>query len=172
MEFTVSDIPMEVKWAMATKGLTGALSAHLNALYGVVGKEKYAEIVREIWALIGQGCAEGVKAMGLATETAKLVGEAGATFCMCAMGPEYKIEELGTDDDKTVMKIVECPWKNRMDEFGITNDVLSDCDAVFWQHFVQALNPNVVMRHGKQMHRGDSHCEWIFEKRSGVAQAA
>jgi hypothetical protein len=108
--------------------------------------------------------------MGLPTETAKAVAEAGATFCMCAMGPEYKIEELATNDDKAVMKIVECPWKNRMDEFGITNDVLSDCDAVFWQHFVKALNPNVVMKHGKQMHCGDSYCEWIFEKRGGVLQ--
>lgn len=166
MKFKVSHIPLEEKWAMATQGLTGALSAHLNALHSVVGKERYAEIVGEIWALLGQGCAEQVKAMGMSGETAKLVGEAGATLCMCAMGPEYKIEELEANDHRTVMKITECPWKNRMDEFGIDNDVLSDCDAVFWKHFVKTLNPEVTMRHGKQMHRGDSHCEWIFEKRA------
>lgn len=165
MEFTVNQIPLETKWALATQGLTGALSVHLSALYDVLGKERYAVLVREIWGQLGQGCAEGVKAMGLSTETAKLLGEAGATFCMCAMGPEYKLEQLASSDDRTVMKVVQCPWHNRMKECGIQHDVLSDCDAAFWQEFVLALNPEVVMRHGKQMHRGDAYCEWIFEKR-------
>lgn len=168
MKFTVNHIPLESKWAMATQGLTGALSAHLNALYAILGKARYAETVREIWAMLGQGCAEGAMSMGLPRETARQVAQAGATFCMCAMGPELKIEEHCAGDDRAVMKIVECPWKNRMDESGITNDVLTDCDAVFWQHFVKTLNPEVIMRHGKQMHRGDSYCEWIFEKRCGA----
>ncbi len=55
MEFKVNHIPAETKWAMATKGLTGALAAHLNAIYSVVGKEKYVEIIRQIWSQIGQG---------------------------------------------------------------------------------------------------------------------
>lgn len=166
MKFSVDHIPMESKWTMATQGLTGALSAHLNALHAVLGKVKYAETVREIWAMLGQGCAEGAKSMELPRKTASQVAQAGAIFCMCAMGPELKVEEYCAGDDRTVMRIVECPWKNRMDELGITNDLLTDCDAVFWQHFVKTLNPEVVMHHGKQMHRGDAYCEWIFKKKS------
>lgn len=165
MEFKVEQIPLKTKWAMATKGLTGALSAHLSALYDSVGEQKYAEIIRQIWAQIGQGCAEEIRSLGMTGENAKSVGEAGATMCMCAMGPEYKIEVVEASEDRTVMKIIECPWKNRMSEFGISNDLLSACDVAFWDNFVKGLNPNITMRHGKQMHLGAPYCEWIFEKR-------
>lgn len=163
MEFKVNQIPAETKWFMAAKGLTGALTAHLNALYNVVGKEKYVEIIRQIWTQIGQGSADEIQSLGMKGDDAKSVGEAGVTMCMCAMGPEYKIEEIETFEDRTVMKITECPWKNRMNEFGVSHDLLSACDTAFWDSFVRNLNPNVTMKHGKQMHKGDSYCEWIFE---------
>lgn len=41
---------------------------------------------------------------------------------------------------------------------------MSACDTAFWKQFVGTLNPSIKMRHGKQMHNGDSYCEWIFEK--------
>jgi L-2-amino-thiazoline-4-carboxylic acid hydrolase len=163
MEFKVDQIPVEKKWAMATKDLIGALSAHLNAIYSVVGKEKYGETIRQIWTQIGQGSAEEIKSLGMTGDNAKSAAEAGATMCVCAMGPEYKIEEVEASEDRTVMKITECPWNNRMNEFGISHDLLSACDLVFWEHFVKTLNPSIKMRHGKQMHRGDPYCEWIFE---------
>ena len=79
------------------------------------------------------------------------------------MGPEYKIEQLEASEDKAVMKITQCPWNNRMNEFGIAHDLLSACDIAFWKNFVENLNPNITMRHGKQMHLGAPYCEWIFE---------
>lgn len=163
MEFKVEQIPAETKWGMATKGLTGALAAHMNAIYSLAGKEKYEEIIRQIWGQIGQGSAEEIKASGMAVENAKMVGEAGVTVCICAMGPEYKIEQVEATEDRTVMKITECSWKNRMNELGISHDLLSACDIAFWENFVKNLNPNVTMRHGKQMHLGAPYCEWIFE---------
>ncbi|MHC1728237.1 MAG: L-2-amino-thiazoline-4-carboxylic acid hydrolase [Syntrophobacteraceae bacterium] len=163
MEFKAGQIPFETKWAMAAKGLTGALYAHLNALYDSVGKEKYVEIVRQIWSKIGQGCAEEVQFLGITGDSAKSIAEAGLMMCTCAMGPEYKMEVIEASEDRTAIKILECPWKNRMNEFGIPHDLLSACDVAFWDHFVKGLNPNVTMRHGKQMHRGDPYCEWIFE---------
>ena len=163
MEFKVNQIPVETKWAMATKGLTGALSAHLNAIYSIAGKEKYVEIIRQIWTQIGQGSAVEIQSLGMTGDNAKSVGEAGVTMCMCAMGPEYQIEEVEASEDRTVMKITECPWNNRMNELGISHDLLSACDIAFWNHFVKSLNPNVTMKHGKQMHLGDPYCEWIFE---------
>ncbi len=163
MTLNVDQIPLETKWSMAAKGLTGALTAHLNALHGIVGKEKYAKIIREIWTQIGQGSAGQVQSLGLNSDNANAVAKAGATMCMCAMGPEYTIGEVESTKDRTVMQITACPWKNRMDEFGATQDLLSACDTAFWNSFVKSLNPNVTMRHGKQMHRGDAYCEWIFE---------
>lgn len=163
MEFKVDQITAEIRWAIATKGLTGALTAHLHALYGLAGKEKYPEIMRQIWTPIGQASAELVKSLGMPGDSAKSAAEAGAAMCICAMGPEYAIEEIVVSTDKTFMKITECPWWNRMKEFGIAADLLSPCDLVFWDSFIKTLNPDVTMKHGKQMHLGDPYCEWIFE---------
>lgn len=164
MKFDATQVPAETKWAMATKGLTGALAAHLNALYSLAGKQKYTEIVSRIWNQIGRGSAEEVKSLGMAGDNAKSAAEAGVAMCICAMGPEYRIEEIEASEDKAIMKITECPWWNRMKEFGISHDLLTPCDIAFWKHFVRSLNPNITMRHGKQMHRGDPYCEWIFKK--------
>ncbi|MDD5641500.1 MAG: L-2-amino-thiazoline-4-carboxylic acid hydrolase [Syntrophales bacterium] len=162
MEFRVDQIPAETKWSIATKGLTGALAAHLHLLYNLTGKEKYSEMLRQIWTQIGQASGELAKSLGLAGDDAKSAAEAGAAICICAMGPEYAIEEMVVSPDKTVMKISECPWWNRMKELEISPDLLSACDLAFWDSFLKTLNPGVTMKHGKQMHRGDPYCEWIF----------
>jgi len=112
---------------------------------------------------MGHDSAAAVQSPRMAGANAKSIVEAGAMICMCSMGPEYKMEVLEAAENRTVIKILECPWKNRMNEFGIPHDLLSTCDAAFWDHFVKDLNSNVAMRHGKQMHRGDAYCEWIFE---------
>ena len=166
MSFKTAQASPETKWAIATKGLIGALTAHLNAIYSIAGKQKYAEIVGEIWNQIGQGSAEEIKSLGRTGDNAKSVAETGVEICICAMGPEYRIEEIEASEDKAIMKITECPWWNRMKEFRISHDLLTACDIAFWKHFVRTLNPNISMRHGKQMHRGDPYCEWIFEKKA------
>jgi L-2-amino-thiazoline-4-carboxylic acid hydrolase len=131
MTIKVNQISFEKKWALATKGLTGALTAHLNALFIAVGKENYVKMIRQIWTEIGQGSAAQIQSMDMKTDNAKLVAEAGVTMCICAMGPEYKIEEVEASENRTVMKVTECPWKNRMNEFGISDDLLSACDITF-----------------------------------------
>lgn len=163
MKSKVDQIPLENKWAMATKGLTGALAVHLNAIYDALGEEKYSEIIHDIWAQLGKETAEQVKLSGVTVENAKSLGEIGATTCICSMGPEYTIEQIEASEDRTVMKITECPWKNRMNELEISHDLLSACDVAFWDNFTKSLNPDITMKHGKQMHRGDAYCEWIFE---------
>ena len=162
MEFKVDQIPAETKWAIATKGLTGALTAHLHLLYSLAGKEKYPEILRQIWTQIGQGSAELAKLLDMPGNGAKSA-EAGAAVCICVLGPEYAIEEIAVSADKTIMKITQCPLWNRMKESGLSPDLLSACDLAFWDSFMATLNPGVTMKHGKQMHRGDPYCEWIFE---------
>lgn len=165
MTVKVDQVSFETKWGMAAMGLTNALTAHLNTIYNLVGRERYAGIVRDLWALMGKATAEGSADLGLTGEDARSVARAGATMCICSMGPELKIEEIEAGEDRTIMKITGCPWKNRMVESGISHDLLTPCDVAFWKHFVKHINPNVTMKHGKQMHRGDPYCEWIFETR-------
>jgi hypothetical protein len=163
MEFNVDQIPADTKWAMATKGLTGALTAYGNVMYNMAGKEKYNEIIGQIWSQIGQASAEMAKSSNMKGENAQAAAEAFAATVMIAMGPEYKIEEIEASEDKTVMKVTECPWLKRMSEFGISEDLLTAGDNAFCKNFIEGLNPNITMKHGLRMHLGDSYCEWIFE---------
>ena len=163
MEFNVDQIPAEKRWAMATKGLTGALTAFKNVMFSMARKEKYNEIIGQIWGQIGQTSAEMAKSSGMKRENAKSAAEAFASIAMIAMGPKYKIEEIEASENKAVMKVTECPFWNRISEFGICEDLLTAGDNAFCQNFMKSLNPNITMKHGPRMHLGDSHCEWIFE---------
>ena len=163
MNTKVDQISTDDKWAMTAKSLTGALVAHMDAIYSILGKEKYNELVQHIWSAIGKGAAEDMKASGMDADTTELAAEAGIKACICAMGPELKVEPVETSEKKTVIKVHECPWKNRMIDLGISHDLMSACDVAFWKHFTKNLNPGITMRHGKQMHRGDDYCEWIFK---------
>ena len=163
MKINVNQIPAEERWAISSKGLTSALTAHLDAIYSIIGKEKYEEVAHQIWTKIGEASADIVKSLGMTGENAKLAAEAGAAICICAMGPELIIEEIESSEDRTTMKITGCPWCNRMNELGISQDLMSACDTAFWIGFVKNLNQNITMKHGRQMHLGDPYCEWIFE---------
>ena len=163
MEINVEQLPAETRWAIATKRLTGALTAYKNVMYNMAGKEKYNEIIGQIWGQIGQTSAEMAKSSGMHGENAKSAAEAFASTVMISMGPEYKIEEVEASEDKAVMKITQCPFWNRMGEFGIAEDLLTAADNAFCQNFMKSLTQNVTMKHGKRMHLGDPYCEWIFE---------
>jgi hypothetical protein len=166
MKWCESHLPVEDKWGVTAKALTGALMAHLEAIFTELGPERYRDCIVPIWARIGQDSAQALLAAGRAVDTAKAVAEAGVESCLCAMGPEYRIAPIESAPDRVVMKISHCPWKNRMDEMGITRDLISICDTAFWNHFTQTLNPSIKMCHGRQMHRGDTCCEWIFEPKA------
>ena len=163
MEFNVDQVPAEARWAMATKGLTGALTAYQNVLLNMAGREKYDEIMGQIWGQIGKVSADMTKASGVEGDNAQSAAFAFASSVMIAMGPEYQIEVVEASEDRTVMKISECAFWNRMGEFGISKDLLSAGDNAFAKSFMETLNPKVTMKHGKRMHLGASHCEWIFE---------
>ena len=163
MEISKDHLSAEARWAISTKGLTTALAAHLNAIYNFTGKTKYAELLRPIWAQIGQASAQMAREFQMQADDATSMAATGAAICTYVMGPELRIEEVEASPERTVLKVVECPWWNRMNDLGISRDLLTACDAAFWDHFVRSLTSNVSMKHGKQMHRGDPYCEWIFE---------
>jgi hypothetical protein len=166
MEFNVDQVPAEARWAMATKGLTGALTAYKNVLLNMAGREKYDEILNQVWGQIGKMSAEMIKASGMKGDNAQSAANAYASSVMIAMGPEYQIEVVEASEDRTVMKITECPFLNRITEFGIAEDLLTAGDNAYTEKFMETLNPNITMKHGPRMHLGASHCEWIFEKKS------
>ena len=69
MTEAIEKVPAEIRWEIATKGLTGACTAISNALKGAEGEEKYNEIIKAIWYEAGKGAKEFADTLGLATET-------------------------------------------------------------------------------------------------------
>jgi hypothetical protein len=70
MTEAIEKVPAETRWEIATKGLTGACTAIINAFKGAEGEEKFNEFNKALWYEAGKGAKEFADTLGLATENA------------------------------------------------------------------------------------------------------
>ncbi len=54
MAEAIEKVPAEMRWEIATKGLTGAIVAYSNALKNAVGEEKFNEFNAGLWYAAGK----------------------------------------------------------------------------------------------------------------------
>ena len=66
----INRVPAEIRWEIATKGLTGACSAYGNALKSAEGEEKYNDFIKVLWYEAGKGAKEFADNLELKTEKA------------------------------------------------------------------------------------------------------
>jgi hypothetical protein len=163
MAATVEGVPPENRWAIATQALTGANMATDKALLDIVGQETYEEINGQIWAEGGKAAKQIADALGLTGDDAKSAAETNATVAAVTMGPEFEFETVEATAERAVMRCENCPWWNRMQEMGISDDLCSSGDQGFSSALVGSLNPNLVISLTKAMPRGDAYCEWVCE---------
>jgi hypothetical protein len=163
MSQVVEAVPAENRWAIATQAMTGAVMATNKAMLDAVGRETYDQILGQIWGGAGQGFKEIADALGLSVDDAKSVAEAFASLCAVTMGPEVQMETAEATEARAVLRATGCPFLNRVNEFGIEEDLLTAGDAAFCEALTESLNPNVTVTHDKRMHLGDPYCEWVFE---------
>ena len=55
MTEAIEKVPAETRWEIATKGLTGACTAIINALKEAVSQEKFDEFQVGLWSQAGKG---------------------------------------------------------------------------------------------------------------------
>ena len=163
MAQAVEKVPAETRWTIATKALTGAVTALAKALRDALGQERYNEVYGQIWTEQGKASKQIADALGLAGDDAKSVAEAFRSVIIVAMGPEFKTEIVEATAEKAVVRCTECPWWNRQQELGIPGDLCLVASAAYCDAFGKSLNPKVTVSQTSAMPQGDSYCESVWE---------
>lgn len=161
----INTIPEKARWEIATKGMTGAYVAISNALKQAVGQAKFEEFNGALWHQAGKGTKEFADSFGLSTENAGDVEAAMHLFAKAAMGPEFQFQIVETTKDRCVGKTTECPWHKRWKEQGLDMDACGAGHQAWGEGATEALNPDFTFKLTKNMLHGDSHCEWVVERK-------
>ena len=165
MADAIESIPENTRWEIATKGLTGAFIAIANALKQAVGQSKYEELNGPLWRQAGKGAKEFAATFGLATETAGDVEGVIHLLAKTSMGPEFQFEIVESTKDRCVGKTTECPWHKRWKEQGLDMDTCGAGHQAWGEGAAESLNPDFTFKLTRNMVRGDSHCEWVVERK-------
>lgn len=162
----IEKVPVEKRWEMTAKSLSGACVGYSLALLRVVGKEKLAEIESEMWGEGGKMSLLQVKeAFKLpvedAVEALNLVAVAG----ILGLGPEFELETIEKTKKRVIVRVIKCPFWERVKEFGATAQY-NPCDpacSVWGTEGLKAVNPNITRKIVKAPPRGDPYCEVVYE---------
>jgi hypothetical protein len=161
----IDKIPEKTRWEIATKGLTGAYLAISNALKKAVGQKKFEEFNGSLWYEAGKGAKKFADTLGLHAQSAGDVEGIMNLFAKASMGPEFEFEVVEATKDRSVGQTTQCPWHRRWKELGLDFDTCSAGHQRWGDGVAESLNPNFTFRLTKNMVRGDSHCEWVVERK-------
>lgn len=165
MTEAINKIPAETRWEIATKGLTGAITALDKTLKDAIGEDKYNDIAQALWYEAGKGAKEFAGNLGLATENARDIEEVLKLLGMTAMGPEFKFEVVEATENRCVGRTTMCPWHERWKELGLDFDICNSGHQGWGDSAVENLNSNFTFSLTKNMVRGESYCEWVIERK-------
>ena len=162
----IEKIPEHTRWEIATNGLTGAYIAISNALKQAVGQKKFDEFNGGLWFEAGKGAKDFADNFGLPAENAGDIESVTHLLAQASMGPEFVFEVVEATDDRCVGRTTQCPWHKRWKEQGLDMDTCSVGHQRWGEGAVESLNPEFAFRLTKNMVRGDSHCEWVVERKT------
>ncbi|MBI2681226.1 MAG: L-2-amino-thiazoline-4-carboxylic acid hydrolase [Candidatus Solibacter usitatus] len=165
MADAIEAISEKNRWEIATKGLTGAYIAISNALKQAVGQKGFDEFNGPLWRQAGRGAKEFAQTLGLATATPGDVEGIIHLLAKTSMGPEFQFNIVESTKDRCVGTTTECPWYKRWKEQGLDMDTCSAGHQAWGDGATESLNPNFTFKLTKNMVRGDSHCEWVVERK-------
>jgi hypothetical protein len=165
MAKTIDDVSEATRWELATRGLTGAYIAISNALKQAVGQSKFEEFNGALWYEAGKGVKEFAATVGLPSENATDIEAAMHLLAKASMGPEFQFEVVEATADRCVGKTTECPWHKRWKEQGLDMNTCGVGHQRWGDGAAESLNPDFTFRLTKNMVAGDSHCEWVVERK-------
>jgi hypothetical protein len=165
MANTIDAIPEKTRWEMATKGLSGAYTAISNALKQAVGQKGFDDFNGPLWYEAGKGAKGFASSLGLATQNADELEGVTHLMAQAMMGPEFVFNVAEATKDRCVGTTTQCPWHKRWKEQGLDMDTCSEGHQRWGDGAVESLNPGFTFKLTKNMVRGDSHCEWVIERK-------
>lgn len=161
----IEKVPVEKRWEMTAKSLTGALVGYSLTLLGIVGKEKLAEIESKMWSEGGKASILQIKeAFKLPVEDAMDAFNLVVTAGILGLGPEFELETIEKTRNRVVARATKCPFWERLKEFGATAqyDCVPACSA-WGTEGLKAVNPKITRKIVKAPPRGDPYCEVVYE---------
>ena len=160
----IEKVPAEARWQMATKGLTGAVSAYSRTIRETMGDDKYLEFSSGVWGKAGEGAKQFAESFGFSAKNAPELADLTEAFAMSILGPEFKTEYVESSKDKAVVKLTMCPWHERAKEMNTTP--LCETGHLKWgESALKSLNPDFTYSITKSITRGDSYCEMVIERK-------
>ena len=165
MSDKIENVPVSTRWEIATQGLTGAYIAISNALQKAVGQNRFEEFNGALWHEAGKGAKQFADAHGLAAQDAGDVEGTMNLLAKASMGPEFVFEIVESTKDRCVGKTTQCPWHKRWKEQGLAMDTCGVGHQRWGDGAVESLNPDFTFKLTKNMLHGDSHCEWVVERK-------
>ncbi|HZB88012.1 MAG TPA: L-2-amino-thiazoline-4-carboxylic acid hydrolase [Terracidiphilus sp.] len=154
-----------MRWEIATHGLTAAYIAIAKELDLTAGQDGFDLFNGSLWYEAGKGAKEFANALGEPTDTAEQIEKVTHVLAQASMGPEFKFEVIESTGDRCVGRTTECPWHKRWKEQGIDFDTCSSGHQGWGDGAVESMNPDFRFKLLKNMVRGDSHCEWVVERK-------
>jgi hypothetical protein len=161
----IDRIPEKTRWEIATQGMTGAFTAISKALEQAAGKKGFDEFNGPFWYQAGKGAKDFANTFGLATESAADIEGVTHLMAQTAMGPEFQFEVVEATQDRCVGRTTQCPWHKRWTEQGVDFDSCGVGHQSWGNGAVESMNPNYTFKLLKNMNAGDSHCEWVIERK-------
>jgi hypothetical protein len=159
----ISDIPAEVRWAIATRSASALPWAYGIAFQKIIGKERFYKIAGQIWEEGGKEAKVLAEMLGLPTGNARDVDKSWGIIGEILNGPEIKWQVAEEGDDRVVTRITSCPFLNRAKEMGIDpEDSFGPCQA-YCRSVVENLNPKYTQRFESGMCQGSPYCESVVE---------
>jgi len=177
VEELLEKIPVEKRWAISAKALSGLNLLRIIFIRSLMGKgegiisplmgwEKYDEVSIKTWGEGGKRFLPWVKeTFNIPVEDAigadKLVIVAGKLL----QGPEFESETVEATPERVVSRVTKCVWMERYNEFEV-DPALSTCpagDQAYFGEGLKAVNPKLTYKLTKAMPRGDPYCERIIE---------
>lgn len=162
----IDKIPADIRWQIATQGLTGAYMACADTLRKEKGDDYYVQFATQLWGSVGSRAKEFADAFGLPTGSPAELNDTVLMFAMASMGPEFKFETVETGENRCVCQTATCPWANRADEQGVDNPKCKEAHLKWGESVVQALNPDMKFSITQAIPDGDSKCQWVFERKA------
>jgi hypothetical protein len=154
-----------MRWEIATHGLTAAYIAISRTLKETAGQEGFDEFNGALWYEAGKGAKEFANALGVPTDTPEQIENVTHVLAQASMGPEFVFSIVESTKDRCVGKTTECPWHKRWKEQGLDFDTCGAGHQSWGDGAVESMSPDFTFKLTKNMVRGDSHCEWVVERK-------
>ena len=152
------EIPDYTKWRLAAQ-----CAATLPALYDRVFRasvgEQYDSLEQQIWIELSRMVLQSVHELSLPVHTAHDLAVTMQTVTTIFFGPEYRGEVLDVADDKSVILVKRCPFREHGCHAGISEEQFFSRCMTLSLTAIPLLNKNYSARYVRTMCTGDRQCE-------------